>query len=302
MVLCQNLGGTFGKFGVNAGQWIWMKIGGAAVWGARTAWRPAAGKIGEGFEAAAETFSRLASIPVIGGMFGRLKRMAESVGGKMTKPTKEKKEKEAENIYREYEKRGEEDKLLQEVLEGKYSGLEGELIKILTDRLSKEKITNVLARMDENQLRNVFTKNKKIFYMLDRKLGGILAATTPEDIASIILTSDPLRTNFIGLEKAMAAQGKDFLQGFQAAFNLASNEMKKKWGYNPTTWSAGWRNRWYTDAAYKIGVQANSSYYAYITARNLQDKDQILNNIAKILNPSQPRAIKADIKNLFMNV
>jgi len=302
MVLCQNLGGTFGKFGVNAGKWIWMKIGGAAVWGARTAWKPAAEKIGEKFESAAERFSRLASKPVVGGMFGGLKRLAESVGGKMRKPTKEKRGEEAENIYEAYEKRGERGKLLQEVLEGKHKRLEVELTKILTDRLSKEEIIDVLAKMDEGRLKTVFDKNKKIFSMLNKRLEGLLTATTPDEIATTILTFDAIKTNFIGLEKAMAAQGKDFLQGFQTAFNLASNEMKRKWGFNQTTWSAGWRIKLYTDPAYQRGVRANPDYNAYNTATTPQAKDQIVEAIAKRLNPSQPQAIEADIENLFKNV
>jgi len=302
MYLCISLGDKFGKLGVNAGQWIWLKIAGGVRWGARTAWRPAAERIGKRFESAAETFSRLASKPVVGGMFGGLKRLAESVGEKMTKPSKEAKESEAQNIFKKYEKEGKKDILLKEVLEGQHKRLEGELIKILTDRLSKEEITDVLARMDEGRLKTVFDKNKKIFSMLNKRLGGILTATTPDEIATTILTFDAIKTNFIGLEKAMRAQGKDFLQGFQTAFNLASNEMKRKWGFNQTSWSAGWRIRLYRDPAYAKGVKGHPKYNAYNTATTPQAKDQIVKDIAERLNPSQPQAIKADIENLFKHV
>jgi hypothetical protein len=235
-------------------------------------------------------------------MFGGLKRLAESVGEKMTKPSKEVKESEAQNIFKKYEKEGKKDILLKEVLEGQHKRLEGELIKILTDRLSKEEITDVLARMDEGRLKTVFDKNKKIFSMLNKRLEGILTATTPDEIATTILTFDAIKTNFIGLEKAMIAQGKDFLQGFQTAFNLASNEMKRKWGFNQTSWSAGGRIRLYRDPAYAKGVKGHPKYNAYNTATTPQAKDQIVKDIAERLNPSQPQAIKADIENLFKHV
>jgi hypothetical protein len=302
MYLCISLGDAFGKFGVNAGQWIWLKIAGGVRWGARTAWRPAAERIGRRLESAAETFSRLASKPVVGGMFGGLKRLAESVGEKMTKPSKEAKESEAQNIFKKYEKENKEDILLKEVLEGQHKRLENELTKILTERLSREEISDVLAKVDESRLKTVFDKNKKIYSMLNKKLGGLLTKTTPDDIASTILTFDAIKTNFIGLEKAMSAQGKSLLQGFETAFNLASHEMKRKWGFNSTTWSAGWKNKWYRDVMYQRGVRANADYYAYTTATTPQDKDKIVDDIAKRLNPSQPQAIKADIENLFMNV
>jgi hypothetical protein len=270
MYLCISLGDAFGKLGVNAGQWIWLKIGGGVRWGAKTAWRPAAERIGKRFESAAETFSRYASIPVVGGMFGGLKRLAESVGEKMTKPSKEAKESEAQNIFKKYEKENKEDILLKEVLAGQHKRLENELTKILTDKLSKEEVMNAFKDLDETTLKGL-EKRKKVFSILNKKLGGLLTKETAEEISAAVADLNLSEIDWVSLRKWFMAvdKGEKLEEAISILPELLSKERKKRFAVNPTAWPLIKANPdLLKDEDIVRGIQSNPAWRIYQKERD----------------------------------
>jgi arsenate reductase-like glutaredoxin family protein len=294
MYLCISLGDAFGKFGVNAGQWIWLKIAGGVRWGARTAWRPAAERIGKRFESAAETFSRLASKPVIGGMFGGLKRLAESVGEKMTKPSKEAKESEAQNIFKKYEKENKEDILLKEVLEGQHKRLENELTKILTDKLSKEEIMNVFKDLDVTTLKGL-QKRKKVFSMLNKKLGGLLTKETAEEISAAVADLNLSEIDWVSLRKWFGAvdKGKELEEAISILPELLSKEKKKRFAVNPTAWPLINANHdLLKDEDIVRGIQSNPAWRIYQKERDSGKNPEEISIDPKLLKGANPKEAK----------
>ncbi|MGC8981673.1 MAG: hypothetical protein ACP5JU_01870 [Minisyncoccia bacterium] len=276
--LCMRLGDGFGEFGVRAGKRLWQWVGGATLWGARTAWRPAGERIGKRISEASEKLAKYTSTPVIGGLFGSMKRLGEAVGEKMTKPSKEVKEKEAENIIKQYEKEEKLDILLKEVIEGRHKRLEKEITKPLLDKLSAEEITGVFAKIGDAKTFEEFQKNKALFSLVNKKLNGILTAEKARTVASGLTKLDSGKVDWSGLGIMYEALGKGKLyeEAANEAFQVMNANQKKWLGVNETSWRLASKLGWGDDLSYKRGVQMHPLYRAWQEKHDIKSIEDLL--------------------------
>ncbi|MEM5782248.1 MAG: hypothetical protein QXD43_03590 [Candidatus Aenigmatarchaeota archaeon] len=238
IVFSMRLGGDFGRWGYLTGQWMWKKIGEGVIWAASTPFKSVViPKLGSGFLKASEKLAQYSSKPVVGGVFGGLKRISERVGTVLTKPRKEILAIEAENIFKQYSEKNELGILLKEIIKGKHQRLESELMKLLIKEITTEDITKALKDIDVSLIQKIFSEKPYITSILNKSLKGLLTEESEEMLSYQLSTFDMLQTDFQGIENLFRARNfedKKIANILVNMFNLLSARNKTLLGLNRT--------------------------------------------------------------------